>query len=411
MISEALPDIEATLVSPGFIADPYPVLRRMREEEPVYWSNAIGGWILTRYDDILVSFKDTEHFSNENRLGQAIAYLTPEKRAEYKPFSDHYATKSLLHSDPPDHTRMRGLMNREFTPGVVERMRPRIQELVDTLVSGMQSRGSMDVVAELAAPLPIGVIAEILGVPPADRHLFGTWANDLLAFQGVNKPSEDDLNRAQRAIVAMRPYIAGMIEERRRRPQQDLMSKFVAAEAGGERITETELVSTCVTLFVAGHETTLSLIANTIFLLLSHPRQLELVRENPALMASAIEESLRFESPVSRQTRKMKGDCELGGKQLRTGQMLIQMLNAANRDPAYFAEPDAFDVGREKNRHMAFGQGIHFCVGAVLARAEALIAVGTAIRRLPGLRLEDPVPSWDVTKRNSRVLTSLRVTW
>ena len=409
MNSQLTADLDATLVSPGFIANPYAVLRRMREEEPVYWSDSIGGWILTRYDDILVSFKSTESFSNENRLGQAIAFLPPEKRANYKPFSDHYATKSLLHSDPPDHTRLRALVTKEFTSGVVEQMRPRIQEVVDGLIDAVEKKGEFDVVTELAKPLPIGVIAEILGVPPSDRHLFGIWADDLLAFQGVNKPSETDLGRAQKAIMEMRPYITAMIEERRRQPRKDLMSKFVAAEASGERLTETELVSTCVTLFVAGHETTLSLIANTLFLLLSHPEQLRLLRGNPDLLAPAIEESLRFESPVSRQPRKMKEDTELGGKLLKKGQMAFQMLNSANRDPAYFTDPETFDIRREKNRHMAFGQGIHFCVGAVLARAEAFVAIGTAIRRLPNLRLASPEPDWDVTKRNSRVLNSLRV--
>lgn len=409
MNSQSIADLDAALVSPGFIANPYPILRRLREEEPVYWSDSIGGWILTRYDDILVSFKDTESFSNENRLGQAIAFLPPEKRANYKPFSDHYATKSLLHSDPPDHTRLKALVTKEFTSTVVEQMRPRIQEVVDGLIDAVEKKGTADVVTEIAKPLPIGVIAEILGVPPSDRHLFGIWADDLLAFQGVNKPSEGDLDRAQKAITHMRPYITAMIEERRRVPRKDLMSKFVAAEASGERLTETELVSTCVTLFVAGHETTLSLIANTIFLLLSHPEQLRLLRGNPNLLAPAIEESLRFESPVSRQPRKMKQDTELGGKLLKKGQMAFQMLNSANRDPAYFADAESFDIRREKNRHMAFGQGIHFCVGAVLARAEAFVAIGTALRRLPNLRLASPGPDWDVTKRNSRVLNSLRV--
>jgi len=409
MNSQSTAELDATLVSAGFIANPYPVLRRMREEEPVYWSDSIGGWILTRYEDILVSFKSTESFSNENRLGQAIAFLPPEKRANYKPFSDHYATKSLLHSDPPDHTRLRALVTKEFTSSVVEQMRPRIQEVVDGLIDAVEKKKELDVVTELAKPLPIGVIAEILGVPPSDRHLFGIWADDLLAFQGVNKPSEADLGRAQKTIMEMRPYITAMIEDRRREPRKDLMSKFVAAEASGERVTETELVSTCVTLFVAGHETTLSLIANTLFLLLSHPEQLRLLRENPDLLAPAIEESLRFESPVSRQPRKMKEDTELGGKLLKKGQMAFQMLNSANRDPAYFTDPETFDIRREKNRHMAFGQGIHFCVGAVLARAEAFVAVGAIIRRLPNLHLARPEPDWDVRKRNSRVLNSLRV--
>jgi pimeloyl-[acyl-carrier protein] synthase len=402
-------NFDELLVAPDFLADPYPLLHRLREEDPVHWNEAIGGWILTGYDDILVSFKNTSAFSNENRLGKATAYLPPEKQANYKAFEDHYATKSLLHSDPPDHTRMKALITREFNAKVVEEMKPRIQETVDRLIDAVQARGTMDIVSELAAPLPISVIAQILGVPQRDHHLFQLWADELLAFQGVNKPSEKDLQSAQKAIVAMRPYIRQMIEERRIKPENDLISKFAAEEDTGGRISETELISTCVTLFVAGQETTISLIANTLYTLLAHPGQLALLRQDPALLTSTIEESLRYESPVSRQPRLMKDDMELRGKKLLKGQMAFQMLNAANRDPAYFTDPDTFDIRREPNKHLAFGYGIHFCVGAVLARAEGAIAIGSAIQRLPKLRLVDPKPDWDLGKRNSRVLKSLRV--
>jgi cytochrome P450 len=409
MITSPPLQYDEILVSHDFIRDPYSLLREMREENPVYWSDAIGGWILTRYDDIISSFKSTAHFSNENRLGKAVEYLPPEKRANYRAFENHYATKGLLHSDPPDHTRLRSLVIKEFTPSVVEQMRSRIQEVVDNLINAAEEKGQMDIVPEFAAALPVGVIAEILGVPPCDRHLFKKWADDILGFQGVNKPSETDLSRAQSGLLEIRPYLVNMINERRKQPRQDLMSKFVALESTGERLSESELINTCVTFFTAGHETTLSLISNTIYTLLTHPDQLQLLRNNPELLYSTIEESLRYESPVSRQTRLMKEDCELGGNQLKKGQMLFQMLNAANRDPAYFTDPDKFDIQRETNRHIAFGQGIHFCVGATLARTEGFIAIGTLIKRLPNLRLVDPKPDWDIEKRNSRVLKSLLV--
>ena len=411
MNSNSISGIESIITSPDFIANPYPTLHELRVEAPVYWSDAIGGWILTKYDDIMASFKDTGSFSNENRLGRAVEYLPPDKRDKFKAFRSHYATKGLLHSDPPDHTRLRSLVTKEFTPVVVEKMKPRIQEVVVGLLDTAKKAKAIDIISQLASPLPVGVIAEILGVPSPDRYLFKRWANELLAFQGVNKPNEADLLRAQNALLEMRPYIQKMIEDRRRAPRSDLMSKFVAAEMTGERLTEDELINTCVTLFVAGHETTVSLIGNTIYLLLSNPDQLELIRKNPALLAQAIEESLRYESPVSRQSRYMKENAELGGKYLQKGQMVFQMLNAANRDPAHFTDPDKFDVKREDNRHIAFGFGEHFCVGAKLARTEALIAVGTVIEQLPHLRLADPKPDWDIEKRNSRVLKSLRVTW
>jgi cytochrome P450 len=402
-------NFEELLVSPEFVANPYPLLARLRQKEPVYWSDGIGGWLLTRYDDILISFKQTTYYSNENRLGKAVEYLPPERRAKFKPFEDHYATKGLLHSDPPDHTRLRALVTREFTVMIVEKMRPRIQEVVDGLLDAAEKNGRMDVVPDLAAALPVQVIAEILGVPPPDRYLIRKWTDHILRFQGVNKPSEADLSRAQDALMEMRAYIKSMINERRRQPRGDLMGKFVAAESEGQRLSEAELINTCVTLFTAGHETTLSLISNTIYTLLANSDQYQLLRHDPGLLESAIEESLRYESPVSRQSRLMKDNTELAGKKLKKGEIVFQMLNAANRDPAYFTDPDKFDIQRQKNRHIAFGQGIHFCVGAALSRAESTIAVGTALKRFPNLRLVDDKPDWDVSKRNSRVLRSLPV--
>ena len=402
-------DFDKILVTTEFLIDPYPTLHLLRKEEPIFWSDSIGGWLLTGYDDILVSFKDTAHFSNEERLGKVLNYLPPEKQAQFKPFKDHYAGKSLLHSDPPDHTRLRNIVVREFNAKVVEQMKPRMQEVIDGAIDAALAKGEMDIVPDLAATLPIHIIGQILGVPAADRHLFRSWADSILAFQGVNKPSEDNLQRAQDAIVSIRPYIREMVEERRREPKEDLLGKFVAAESEGGRISEEELINTCVTFFVAGQDTTIALISNALFTLLSHPDQLQLLRENPQLLASAIEEALRFESPIPRQPRLMKKDLELGGKLLKKGDVVFQMLNAANRDPDYFSEPDKFNIRRENNRHIAFGQGIHFCVGAVLARAEAVIAVGTAIRRLPNLRLANPRADWDLEKRNTRSLKTLKV--
>ena len=402
-------NFEELLVSPGFMADPYPVLRQLREQDPVYWSDAIGGWLLTRYDDVLVSFKDTSLFSNENRLTKTVEYLSPERQSHYKAVVDHYATKGLIHCDPPDHTRLRALVTQEFTPKIVEQMRPRIQEVVSALLDAVEAKGEMDVVPDLATALPVGVIAEILGVPPADRHLMRQWTDDILGFQGVNKPSEADLSRAQHGLMEIRPYIQNMIAERRRQPRQDLMSKLVAVESAGERLSEAELISTCVTLIIAGHETTLSLISNTIYTLLANPDEFRLLREHPELLESTIEESLRYESPVSRQARLMKADTELGGKQLKKGQIVFQMLNAANRDPAYFVDPDRFDIQRKRNRHIAFGFGAHFCAGALLARTEASIAIGTALKRFPNLSLVDEKPDWDIGKRTSRMLRKLPV--
>ena len=224
--------LDELLVSKEFLEDPYPILRQLRGEDPVHWSNSIGGWILTRYDDIVTTFKDVSHYSNEGRLARAVEYLPPESRAKFKTFEDYYHQKGLIHSDPPDHTRLRRVVTNAFTPRLVEAMRPRIQAITNELLDSAQQNGRMDIMKDLAIPLPVTVLAEIFGVPKSDLSLFKGWADDLLAFQGVNKPPEATLERSQKALVQIRAYMAGLIEERRRQPREDLLSALVAAEGG-----------------------------------------------------------------------------------------------------------------------------------------------------------------------------------
>ena len=403
----AVPD--DLLVTQQFMEDPYPILRRLREEDPVHWSDSMGAWVLTRYDDIVTTFKDPSHYSNEGRLAKAVAYLPDETRAQFKTFEDHYRHKSLIHSDPPDHTRFRGLVNKAFTPRVVDAMRARMQEITDELLDAVQPTGRMDVVKDLAIPLPVTVLSEIMGVPKPDVKFFKAWADDILAFQGVNKPAINALERAQTAIVEIREYLGRLLKEKLRQPGEDLLSKLAAAESEGDKLSEPELINTCITLLVAGHETTTSLIGNGLYLLLHHPDQWQLLKSDRSLLTSAMEEMLRFESPVARQPRLMRQDAEMGGKHLRQGEMAFQMLNAANRDPAYFEDPERFDIRRQKNRHIAFGLGIHICVGAPLARVEGQIVFSTLMDRLPSMRLVDQNPNWDLSKPNSRMLKTLLV--
>ncbi len=404
MFSTSMKGLDELLVTKGFMEDPYPLLRRLREEYPVYWSGSIGGWILTRYDDMVVTFKDVSHYSNEGRLGKAVEYLPAESRARLKTFEDHYNVKSLIHSDPPDHTRLRALITKAFTPRVVEAMRPRMQEIVNELLDPVQQAGGMDVIKDLAIPLPVTVLAEIFGVPKSDIHLFKDWADNILTFQGVNKPALELLERAQKALVEIRAYLGELIEVKRRQPGEDLLSELVAAESEGDKLSETELRNSCITLLVAGHETTTSLIGNGLYTILAHPDQWRLLQDDLSHLTSAIEEMLRYESPVARQPRLIKQDAEMGGKQFHQGEMVFQMLNAANRDPAYFTDPDRFDIRRQPNRHLAFGVGIHFCVGATLARTEGQIVFSTLMKRLPNIRLVDEKPNWDLQKPNSRML-------
>ncbi len=409
MPSASLNALDELLVSREFMEDPYPILRRLREEDPVHWSDSIGGWVLTRYDDMVTTFKDTSHYSNEGRLAKAVAYLPDETRAKFKTFEDHYHQKSLIHSDPPDHTRFRGLVNKAFTPRVVDAMRPRMQEIVNELLDAVQQAGKMDAIRDLAIPLPVTVLAEILGVPKSDIPLFKRWADHIIAFQGVNKPAVETLQCAQQAILEIRAYLGELLRKKRRNPTGGLLTELAAAESEGDKLSETELINTCITLLVAGHETTTSLIGNGIYVLLKHPDQWQLLKDDPALLTSAIEEILRYESPVARQPRLMKQDAEMGGKKLRQGELAFQMLNAANRDPAYFDDPDRFDIRRQKNRHIAFGLGIHVCVGAPLARAEGQIVFTALMARTPRVHLVDEKPDWDMHKPNSRMLKTLPV--
>ncbi len=409
MQTASLKALDNYLVTREFMEDPYAILRQLREEDPVHWSDSMGSWVLTRYDDIVITFKEFSHFSNEGRLGKVVEYLPPERRQEFKVFEEHYRPKSLIHSDPPDHTRFRALVSKAFTPRVVESMRPRIQEIVNELLDAVQPSGRMDIIRDLAIPVPVTVISEIFGVPRSQVNQFKQWADEILAFQGVNKPAPEVIHKSQKALIEICPYMIDLLREKRRNPAKDLVSELAAVEADGDRLTEPELVNSCITLLVAGHETTTSLIGNGIYTLLRHPEQLQLLKDQPALMPSAIEEMLRYESPIARQPRLMKQDAELGGKKIRKGETVFQMLSAANRDPAYFHDPDRFDIRRKDNCHIAFGMGIHFCVGAPLARTEGSIVFSTLLQRMPELRLVDEKPEWEMHKPAARMLKTLPV--
>jgi cytochrome P450 len=409
MTTASIAALDAQLGTAEFDYDPLAVLRQLREEDPVHWSEEIGAWLVTRYDDVLTTFKDVAHFSNEGRLAKASAYLSPEARVQFKPFEDHYNTKGILHSDPPDHTRLRALVLTAFNPRVVEAMRPRIQAIVDDLFDKAAAKGGMEVIGDLAWALPSTVLADLLGAPIEARPLFKRWADEILAFQGVNKPSLDTLITAQQALLDAKDYLRHMIQQRREEPTNDLLSHLVAAEADGETLSEPELLSTCITLLGAGQETTTGLVGNGIYLLLSHPDAWARLRDEPAVIRTAVEEFIRYESPIPRQPRLIKQDTELGGKHLKAGDIAFQMLNSANRDPAHFTDPDTFDIERKPNRHIGFGLGPHFCVGAPLSRLEGQIVFETIIERFPNIHLTNPTPNWNTAKRNSRVLDNLNV--
>ena len=314
-MQSALTALDEKLVSDEFLDDPYPLLRQLRQEEPVYWSESIGGWILTRYDDIVPTFRDVAHFSNYGRFAKAVEYLPTEARKKLEPFESHYRQKSMLQSDPPDHTRLRALIVKVFNANSIEEMRPKIKKIVNDVIDAVEPHGQMDVIRDLAFPLPFSVLGKIMGLPNTDQDNVKLWADEILLFQGVNRPPVAILERSQTALLAMRSYLTDLVNEKRRKPGEDLISELVKVEAEGTRLTEQELVYTCITMLGAGHETTTSLIGNGLFTLLSHPEEWRKLREKPSLLNSAIEEMLRYESPVARQPRVIKEDIELGGEE------------------------------------------------------------------------------------------------
>lgn len=389
------PDLDALLRSDAFVADPYPIYARFRESAPVHFSEANGGWMLFRHDDVHATLRDHARFSSRGRFSAALQRMDPGVRSRIGPLTDHF-TVGLLANDPPDHTRLRLLVNRAFTPRVVEQMRPRIHAIVDGLLDEALAGETFDLIGDFAYPLPATVIAELFGAPVSERDRFKRWSNHILGFQGTGNPSAESVLRAQDSLLEMRAFLQELADHRRAHPGDDLLGLLVAAEAEGDRLTDQELLTVCVTLLTAGHETTTNLIGNGMWLLLTHPSQRARLVADPGLMPSAVEEMLRLESPLQRNPRRAAVDMELGGQHLRAGDYVMQVLGSANHDPDAFPDPERFDIGRAPNRHMAFGGGIHFCLGAPLARLEAPIAIGELLRRAPGLALAEPdaPPRW-----------------
>ena len=400
-------ELDQQLLAPAFYHNPYPLYAQLREEAPVVWSERLGAWLIARYDDVLTTLRDTQHFSSQGRMLAALDRLSPDERAQLQPFAQHF-TGGLINADPPDHTRMRTLINKAFSPRMVEQLRQRVETLVNEFLDAVQDRGAMDVIADLAYPLPATVIAEMLGAPGEDRERFKRWSEGIFAIQGRGRLTFAQLAQAQAHLLAFRTYLRGLIAARRERPHDDLLGQLVTVEMAGDRLSEAELLTTCVTLLTAGHETTTNLIGNTLYTLLQHPDQLHAIRQEPALLPNAIEEVLRFESPLQRNPRRLAQDYEYGGQLMRKGDFVLQMLGSANRDPAIFPAADHFDSQRQPNRHVAFGFGLHFCLGAPLARLEAPIAVQLILERLPKLRLAQPTAQW-MHHSLVRGLASLRV--
>jgi cytochrome P450 len=347
----------------------------------------LGFWVLTRYEDVVGVLRDPR-FAKE-----AIAAFVAKRLGVEATTGIGI---SMLDRDPPDHTRLRGLVSKAFTPKVVEGLRPRIRQIVDGLLDRAEDRHAMDLIEDFAYPIPVVVICEMLGVPVEDHERFRGWSLDLA--RGLDAtllgPQSDLAARATASRRALADYFRELIAERRAAPRGDLLSALIAAEEAGDKLSENELWATCILLLVAGHETTVNLLGNGTLALLRHPDQLQALRRSPRLIGSAIEELLRYDAPAQRTGRMPNTDVELGGKAIPKGALVLGLIGAANRDPAHFPDPDRLDLARADNRHLAFGWGIHFCLGAPLARAEAQAAIATLASRLPGLALATATPEW-----------------
>jgi cytochrome P450 PksS len=379
-----IPDLNIT--SSEFKADPYPFYARLRAEEPIHRVMLPDGqpaWLVTRYDDVVAVLKD------ERFLKDRLKALTPEQAAQFPwiPGVFRPLMRNMLDLDPPDHTRLRGLVHKAFTPRLVEGLRPRIQELTDELLDAATGRGRIDLIRDFALPLPATVIAEILGVPARDRHKFHRWSRAVM----VASLSLWHKLAAIPNVMAFLRYIRSLTRARRANPRDDLISALVAAEEAGDRLSEEELLAMVFLLLVAGHETTVNLIGNGTLALLRHPDQKERLLDDPSLIKSAVEEFLRYDSPVEMATeRAAREDVTIGGATIPRGEMVFVVIASANRDERQFERPDELDLAREPNRHLAFGLGVHYCLGAPLARLEGQIAIATLLRRMPDLRLAVP---------------------
>jgi len=380
----------AALNDPAARADPYPIYHRMRTEAPLLWDASAGLWLLTRYADVHAALRDPR-LGAERLPGpdQLRAYGMEELIPLFGALS-----AMMVFTDPPRHTRLRGLVTRAFTPRRVEAMRAHIQAIVDRLLDAVQAQGRMDIIRDLAAPLPTTVIAEMLGAPPEDHARIKRWSDDFAVFLGGFHPTPLEHQQALSSVLALTKYFSELVAERRRAPRGDLLSALAGAEEQGDMLSETELLATAVLLLVAGHETTTHLIGNGTLALLRHPDQLQALRENPSLIAVAVEELLRYDSPVQGTARVAHEPLTLDGRSIAAGQSVFLFLGAANRDPAVFPDPDRLDVTRPENRHLTFGHGAHFCLGAPLARLEGQIALGTLLRRMPELRLTADTAAW-----------------
>ena len=390
------------LLYPEVLANPYPLYHRLRTEDPVHWDPFLHTWVVTRYADVVTVL---QHFSASrtpapSRLAAiGLDGLTPIAEV---------LVRQMLFLDGRAHSRIRNLASAAFTPRRVEALRPHIQDIADRLLDAVQEKGGMDVIADLADPLPAIVTTEMLGLPVPDWPQLTSWATDFAEALGNLQHNPDRASRVLKSVSDMVDYFHKAVEEHRAHRGDDLVCALLHARQDGDALTSEEVVANCIMLMTGGQETTTNLIGNGLLALLREPAQWQLFKANPQLIPSAIEELLRYESPIQYTSRLAPSDLELGGKPIQKGQAVIAVIGAGNRDPERFPDPDRLDITREDNRHLAFAWGPHFCFGAPLARVEGEIVFNSLIRRMPDLALRSNEVQWR-QNLGFRGLTELRV--
>jgi unspecific monooxygenase len=371
--------------SPAFVADPYPAYAELRGRGRVHYYEPTNQWLVPRHADVAALLRD-------RRLGRTYQHRFSHEEfgrqappAEHEPFhvlNDH----GMLDLEPPDHTRIRRLVSKAFTPRTVEQLRPYVHRLASELVGGLVADGGGDLLTAVAEPLPVAVIAEMLGIPEADRPQLRPWSADICGMYELNPP-EETARRAVQASVAFSAYLRELIEARRKEPGEDLISGLIAAYDEGERLTEQEMISTCVLLLNAGHEATVNATVNGWWALFQHPDQLAALRADRSLLSTAVEELLRYDTPLQLFERWVLDDIEIGGTTIPRGSEIAMLFGSANRDPDAFADPDTLDLSRKDNPHISFSAGIHYCIGAPLARIELAASMAALLDQAPALRL------------------------
>lgn len=392
------------LLDPEVLANPYPLYRRLRSEDPVHWDPYLHAWVVTRYADVvhvLHRFSADRTHKPEKLALLGMEELTPIAQV---------MVRQMLFLDPPQHTRVRRLSAAAFTPRRVEVLRSHIEEIANSLLDAVSAQGGMDVMEDLAAPLPAIVTAEMLGVPIEDHRKLKDWSQDFAEMLGNFQHNPGRAEKVARSLEAMTAYFHDAVRSQATHPTEGLVNALSTAEVDGDRLTEDEVVANVIVTMVGGQETTTNLIGNGLLTLLRHPDEMEQLRRDPTLIPTAVEELLRYESPSQHTARLAPDDVELGGKLIERGQAVMAVMGAGNRDPERFPDPDRLDLARADNRHLAFGWASHFCFGAPLARIEGQIAFSALLRRLPNLQLVPGPITWRANL-GLRGLTALPVTF